>query len=152
MTISKTMRHLVFAAIAGLAPTLALADADAILAEGAKLCAAENNGTFGSDGAVRNMDLTGDETLETVVDEGRFTCSTAADLFNPEGVSKIHLLVNGTETVIPVRGWDTANWSGNMLILLQLSGTECEAAADAPCFATVVWGGESFHSIRDLTQ
>ena len=66
------MRHVLIAAFACLLPAVAFADADAILAEAAKACAEQDNGVFASDGAVRQIDMTGDGTEDTLVDEGLF--------------------------------------------------------------------------------
>lgn len=130
-------------------PTLAAADVDSILAEGAKACAAQDNGTFTSDGAVKAVDLTGDGKPDTVVDENFFKCSTSASLFNGgTGGSMVHFIVDGAEQSFLVKDWDTANWEGATLILLALHGGECGGAGVDPCFEALTWGANSFVSVR----
>ncbi|PZQ96688.1 MAG: hypothetical protein DI533_13940 [Cereibacter sphaeroides] len=146
------MRQLSLALAACLFPTLAAADADAIVAAGAKLCTERDSGTFTSDGAVRNLDLTGDGRADTVVDEALFKCSTAADLFAGPAGSKVHLLAEGTESSYLVQGWDTAIWTNRQLVLLALQGTDCGAEATDPCFEVLTWGGKGFLSVRPAAQ
>jgi len=83
------MRHILTAAFVWLLPAAAFADADAILADAAKACAEQDNGVFASEGAVRQIDMTGDGTEDTIVDEALFTCTTAASLYAGSGGSMI---------------------------------------------------------------
>jgi hypothetical protein len=143
------MRLLSLAIAAAALPTLATADVDTILAEAAKACAALDNGVLTSDGAVKEIDLTGDGTPDTVVDEAVLQCSTSASLFNGgTGGSVVHFLANGTETSYLVKDWDTANWEGATLILLALHGGECGGAGVDPCFEALTWGANRFVSVR----
>ena len=85
------MRHVLIAAFACLLPATAFADADAILAAAAKDCAEMDGGVFASEGAVRQIDMTGDGTDDTIVDEALFTCSTAASLYGGSGGSIVNV-------------------------------------------------------------
>lgn len=143
------MRLTALAFAATFFPLAALADVDAILAEGAKACAEQDGGTFASEGAVKDVDLTGDGKADTVVDEALFTCSTSASLFNGgTGGSMVHFIVDGSETSRLVQGWDTAQWAGATIILLALHGSECGVAGVDPCFEAMTWGANSFASVR----
>lgn len=147
------MRLPALAFAATLFPLAALADVDTLLADGAKACAAQDGGTFASEGAVKEIDLTGDGKADTVVDEAFFTCSTSASLFNGgTGGSIVHFLVDGNETSRLVQGWDTAQWAGATLILLSLHGSECGVAGVDPCFETMTWGANSFVSVRPKAE
>ena len=58
-----------------------------------------------TEGAVKEVDLTGDGKPDTVVDEALFKCSTAASLFNGgTGGSMVHFLADGSETARLVQG------------------------------------------------
>lgn len=142
------MRRTCLTLLLMLAPAVALADVDAILKAGAEACAEQDNGTFGSEGAVKEIDLNGDGTMDTVVDESLFSCSTAASLYGGTGGSTIHFLVDGTETTRLALAWDTANWSGVSMVLVALHGTECGATGIVPCFEAMVWHSGAFNSIR----
>ena len=84
-----SMRLAALALATALLPTLAAADVETILADAAKACAEQDNGTFTSEGAVKEVDLTGDGTADTVVDEALFQCSTAASLYGGTGGSMV---------------------------------------------------------------
>jgi hypothetical protein len=143
------MRLIAFAAVMLALPTVAAADVDTILADAAKACAAQDNGTLTTEGAVKEVDLTGDGKPDTVVDEAFFKCSTSASLFNGgTGGSMVHFLADGSETARLVKGWDTANWADSTLILLALHGGECGGAGVDPCFEALTWGANAFVSVR----
>ena len=137
------MHRLTLALAAALLPTFAAADAKSVLAAGEKLCTAQN-GSFGSDGAVKPVDLTGDGKPDTVVDEALFTCSTAKDLFGgPQGAT-VHFIADGGETARRVLGWDTAKWNNVMVVLLSLPGSACGGGDAQPCVEALTWGGSGF--------
>ena len=142
------MRLAALAIATAFLPTLAAADVETILADAAKACTEQDNGTFTSEGAVKEVDLTGDGTADTVVDEALFQCSTAASLYGGSGGSMVHFIANGSETTRLVQGWDTANWAGSTLVLLALHGSECGGAGVDPCFEAMTWGANSFVSVR----
>ena len=143
------MRLPMIALAAILAPGLALADVNAIVDAGAKACLEMDNGTFTSEGAVRQIDLTGDGTADdTVVDEALFKCSTSASLYGGTGGSVVHFLVGDTQTDAMVLNWDTARWNDNLLILMARHGTECGGVGSDPCYEALVWNGERFMAVR----
>ena len=142
------MRRLALTLAACFAPALAHADVKSILADATKLCADQNNGTFAANGAVKQIDLTGDGTADTLVDEALFTCTTAASLYGGSGGSLIHIFANGTQSDHLVQGWDTAKWNNSLLILLAVDGTNCNTIAAQTCYETLTWGKDSFLSVR----
>lgn len=142
------MRELTILLAALLLPQAALADAGAILADAAALCAGQDNGSFGSEGAVIQIDVTGDGQPDTLVDEGRFTCSTAASLYSGSGGSLLHVLVGEAQSDFLVQGFEVLNWSGNTLLLLALHGSNCNAIGAEPCFEALAWGDGRFLSVR----
>jgi hypothetical protein len=146
------MRLTILAAIALCAPTVALATPETILAEAAAACTEQDGGTFGSEGAVREVDLNGDGTLDTVVDEALFTCTTAASLYGGSGGSMVHFLVGEVEETRLAQGWDTADWSGLPLVLVALHGTECGGVGSDPCVEAMVWRDGRFHSVRPQAE
>jgi hypothetical protein len=131
-----------------LAPVAALANADAILSAAAVACAEQDNGVFASEGAIRQIDLTGDGTPETLVDEGFFTCSTAASLYGGSAGSLVHVFVGESQSTWRVQGYETARWGDRLIVLLALHGTFCNATGADPCYEALTWGGERFLSVR----
>jgi hypothetical protein len=146
------MRHLAIAALACLVPVAAMADPDAILAEAAKACAEQDNGVFASEGAVRQIDMTGDGTEDTIVDEALFTCTTAASLYSGSGGSMIHIFANGTESSFLVQGYETVRWANVLIILLAVDGSSCNTISANPCFEALTWAGDRFLSVRPAEE
>ena len=142
------MRHILTAAFVWLLPAAAFADADAILADAAKACAEQDNGVFASEGAVRQIDMTGDGTEDTIVDEALFTCTTAASLYAGSGGSMIHVFVNGAQSSFLVQGYETVRWADVLIVLLAVDGTACNTIAAAPCFEALTWVEDRFVSVR----
>lgn len=142
------MRLLLTSIALCLAPVAALANADAILSAATVACAEQNNGVFTAEGAVRQIDLTGDDTPETLVDEGFFTCSTAADLYSGPTGSLVHVFVGESQSTWRVQGYETARWGDRLIVLLALDGTFCNSTDTAPCYEALTWGSERFLSVR----
>ncbi len=143
------MRHVMTAVFACLLPLAAHASPDTILAEAAKACAELDGGVFASEGAVRQIDLTGDGTDDTLVDEGLFTCSTAASLYGGSGGSLIHVFANGTESSFLVQGYETVRWADRLIVLLAVDGSSCNTISANPCFEALTWvETEGFVSVR----
>lgn len=142
------MRYVLIAVLACLFPMTALADPDTILADAAKACAEQDNGVFASEGAVRQIDMTGDGTEDTIVDEALFTCSTAASLYGGSGGSVIHVFANGTESSFLVQGYETVRWADRLIVLLAVDGSSCNTISADPCFEALTWVGDRFVSVR----
>ena len=146
------MRHSLTAAFVCLLPAAAFADADAILADAAKACAEQDNGVFASEGAVRQIDMTGDGTEDTLVDEALFTCTTAASLYAGSGGSMIHVFVNGAQSSFLVQGYETVRWGDNLIVLLALGGTDCNTINANPCFEALTWVEDRFVTVRPAVE
>jgi hypothetical protein len=131
-----------------LLPFPALASVETILADGAAMCAEQDNGLFSSEGAVRSLDVTGDGQPETLVDTALFTCTTAASLFGGSGGSMIHVIVGDVQSDYLVQGYELLNWGGRTILLLALHGTNCNGIGADPCFEALVWNGDRFMSVR----
>jgi hypothetical protein len=144
-------RSLILVGLA-LLPAPALADAAAILSDAAVLCAAQGGGTFGSEGAVVQLDVTGDGQADTIVDEGRFTCTSAASLYGGSGGSTLHVFVGEVQSDFLVQGYEVLNWAGNTILLQALHGSECNGVGADPCFEALVWNGERFMTVRAPQQ
>ncbi|MCA3457743.1 MAG: hypothetical protein IOC92_03890 [Rhodobacter sp.] len=142
------MRHSLTAAFVWLLPAAAFADADAILADAAKACAEQDNGVFASEGAVRQIDMTGDGTEDTIVDEALFTCTTAASLYAGSGGSMIHVFVNGAQSSFLVQGYETVRWADVLIVLLAVDGSSCNTISANPCFEALTWVEDRFVSVR----
>ncbi len=142
------MRRFLIVLALALLPVPALAGTDTLLAEAAAMCADQDKGVFGSEGAVLHLDVSGDGQPDTLVDEGRFTCTTAASLYGGSGGSMLHVIVGDVQSDFLVQGHEILNWAGRTILLLALHGSACNSIGADPCFEALVWNGERFLSVR----
>lgn len=145
------MRLTAFACLAVLLPTAAAAadPVQAILDEAAAACASFENGTFAAPpAAMTAVDLTGDGRPDTVVDELRFTCSTAASLYGGTGGSLIHAVVGPTRADFLTLGWKVIPMGQDVVLLMAVHGLHCDGTGSDPCFEAVTWNGDRFLSVR----
>ena len=130
-----------------LTPAQALT-ADDIIAEARADCASFDKGEMVvMEGAVQEVELTATAPAEVLVDWSKFNCSTAASLWGGTGGQTMSLLSEGLRQDWLVLGWQVAQF-GQPVLLLQLHGTECGGTGSQPCVEALVWGGESFLSVR----
>lgn len=122
--------------------------AEDIIAEARADCASFEKGEMVvMEGAVQEVELTGAAPPEQLVDWSKFNCSTAASLWGGTGGQSISLLSSGLRQDWLVRGWQVVQF-GQPVLLLQLHGAECGGNGAQPCVEALVWGGESFLSVR----
>lgn len=142
-------RFYLFLLLAGLPLTPAQAlTVDDIIAEARADCASFDKGEMVvMEGAVQEVELTGAAPAEVLVDWSKFNCSTAASLWGGTGGQTMSLLTNGLRQDWLVLGWQVAQF-GQPVLLLQLHGAECGGTGSQPCVEALVWGGESFLSVR----
>ncbi len=119
-----------------------------ILAEARADCAGFEAGSLTvMEGAVQEVELTGTGPAEVLVDWSKFNCSSAASLWGGTGGQTLSLLAGGIRQDWLVLGWQVAQF-GQPVLLVQLHGSECGGSGSQPCVEALVWGGESFLSVR----
>lgn len=136
--------------LALLVPGVALAGpADDLLAQAAADCAAFDNGAFSAaPDAVQVVDLTGDGVPATVVDAGKFTCSSAASLFGGSGGSTLTVLIGGKAEEFLAEAWTVTDFAGRKVLLIWHNGVDCGGIGVDPCVEALVWGDGRFMSVR----
>jgi hypothetical protein len=87
------MRHLAFAFLLLGAATAVAGPVDDVLEEARKNCESFEGGIFEARDAVQPVDLSGDGVPETVVDESRFSCSSAASMYCGTGGCMVRAIV-----------------------------------------------------------
>jgi len=126
---------------------------DEIVATAGQACADLDGGEFAaSDDAVTRMDLDGDGTADTLVDEGRFACSTSATLFSPAGGARLHAIVAGRHDVWMAQAWRVVEWGEHKILLLAEHGSRCGGFGYQPCFEAIAWSDEGPRSVRGGSQ
>jgi len=116
----------------------------AILAERAAQCAELQDGTLTlEEGAVRQVDLSGDGAPDWVLDEARLSCSSAASLYCGTGGCTVHFLVGDTLASQYSKGWEAVDFGAFRTLLLQVHGTRCGGIGAHACVQALTWDGEA---------
>lgn len=124
-------------------------NADEILAAGEANCAGFENGAFSlRDGAITEVDLDGDGTADKVVEEAKFSCTSAASLYCGTGGCMIHFVVGDQVYSRLAKGWMPVKWAGDAIILLALHGSECGGTNLRRCYEAITWSEDGFRSVR----
>jgi len=88
---------------------------DDVLEEARENCARFEDGTFEPRDAVQRVDLTGDGMPETVVDESRFSCSSAASMYCGTGGCMVRAIVGDQTFSWLAKGWRVVDWAGDQI-------------------------------------
>lgn len=145
------MRGIIWAAMALLAATPAAGaeSADAAIEAARAACAGWENGELAvEDGAITEIDLTGDGQPETVLDESRLACSSALSLFCGTGGCMVHVFGAPQPYSRLAKGWRVIEWSGDRILLFALHGAECGGTNLRHCYEAVSWSDDGFQSVR----
>jgi hypothetical protein len=120
-----------------------------ILAAARQSCADLGGGEFAvSEDAVTRIDLDGDGSEDTLIDEGRFACSTSATLFSPTGGAQLHAVVGGRHNVWMAQAWRLVTWGKHQILLLAEHGSQCGGLGYQPCFEAIVWSEDGPRTVR----
>lgn len=140
---------LAFAAGLLLIPIAAAASpVDDLLSEAAQTCAGIDGGEMTApDGAVTSVDLSGDGTSDTILDESRLTCSTAASAFCGSGGCGVHAIVGDKVTSWLATGWRTIDWNQDTILLIGLDGGDCGGIGAERCYEAAVWSDGRFLTV-----
>lgn len=140
---------LVLAAGPGAADT-----AESVIGEARAACEGFENGVFATaPGTVTEVDLTGDGVPEQVVDEGTYSCSSAASMYCGTGGCTIVAVVGGAAHRFLVKGWRVVDWDGVPVLLTQIHGANCGGMGLVRCYEALVWDGEGrFLTVRPPAQ
>jgi hypothetical protein len=133
------MRLLLTGFLALIAPAAQAVTVDDVLAEARAFCASFDNGTItvGPD-VVQSVDLTGDDTPETIVDYGGIACSTMASPWGGTGGNTLSVLIEGQRFDHLAYGWKVVDFDGPVLLLSQ-HGVNCGATGSDRCVQALVW-------------
>lgn len=135
-------------AIAGAGAETTQEPPDRIIAEARSDCASLD-GEFSLLGeAVVEIDLTGDNKPETLLDASRFSCSTSASLFCGTGGCSISVLVDGQTYQWLSRGWKVVEWEPHIVLLLDRHGSDCGGNNMRSCVEALTWTEGGFSTVR----
>jgi len=126
---------------------------EGVLAEAAADCAAAENGVFSAaEGAVTEVDLTGDVMPDYVVSAAYFDCSTMASLWGGTGGAPIFVLANGQRRDATVLDWKVVPFEEEKVLLMWVHGSQCYVTGALACFDTMVFGLDGFAVPRPVSK
>lgn len=134
------MTRFVIAACLALAPLPAVAvTVDEVIAEAEAFCASFENGTVtvGPE-VVQSVELTGDDTPETIIDYKGIACSTMASPWGGTGGTTLSVLIDGQRFDHLAYGWTVVDFDGPVLLLSQ-HGVNCGGTGSDRCVQALVW-------------
>jgi len=123
--------------------------ASRLIDEARQNCAALDNGELGyQPGTIRLIDLNGDGVDDEIIDESTYSCTSSRTLFCGTGGCGLKVIVGDRILERLVKQWQTLEWDGDRLLLLQLHGAECGGSGLERCYEAVSWGDGDFRSVR----
>lgn len=140
------------AVVLSTAPALAADPVAAILDAARAGCASYENGRFDAGDAVTSIDLTGDGVPDHVVDESRFTCSSAASMYCGSGGCMLHAVVGQDSWRFQAEAWRVIDWDGQPIILIARDGGWCGGTGAQICYEAVSWSHGDMLSVMAPPQ
>ncbi|WP_299749552.1 hypothetical protein [uncultured Tateyamaria sp.] len=132
-----------------LSPGAANAETVSDVLEGVRTdCASIENGQLTvQDGAVRQVDLTGDGVPDDIVELRLLSCSTAASLFCGTGGCGIAVIVDQRRFDFLVKAWEIVPFGQDIVLLFNVHGAECGGSNLRRCYEAKVWSEGDFRSV-----
>lgn len=133
------------------APALAQST-EAVLAQAKADCVSIDNGSFTAPPeAVVQVDLTGDGTADTLIDSGKFQCTTSASYWGGTGGNWLAVIAGGKQFDLLAQEWQVIPWNNLPVLLLWHNGGDCGGAGADPCVQALVWSDfrETFMTVAE---
>jgi hypothetical protein len=136
------------ALIGGIMPSWAVDPAAEVLERSREHCRSINEGEFhADDGAVTQLDLTGDDVPEQVVDASHFSCSTAVTPYCGTGGCPLTVIVDRKPVEFLALRWKVINWDDQPVLLLHVDSAACDSNDWQPCIIALAWSDGSFRGV-----
>ena len=120
-------------------PAQAAGPVDTILTAAKSLCERLDSGRFDPGDSVQRLDLTGNGSPDSIVDESRFSCSSARSLYCGSGGCQLHAVVGDRSWSFQAEGWRVIEWGGRPILLIMRDGGWCGGAGTQTCYEAVSW-------------
>ena len=106
-------------------------------------CAEFDNGRFALEwGSIARVDLDGDGREDWVLNERKFSCSTAASIYSGTGGSMSHFLIDERLSSLLNQGWDITTVGSQRVLVADSPGSNCGGINPPPCMTASVWDRE----------
>ena len=119
-----------------------------VLEHGREHCRSISNGEFyAAEGAVTQIDITGDGVSNQIVDASQFACSTAVTPYCGTGGCPLTIIVNDRPFEFQAQRWKVVHWDEQPVLLLQVHSAACESNNWQPCIKAMTWSEGSFRGV-----
>ncbi|MEM9098629.1 MAG: hypothetical protein AAGC79_08890 [Pseudomonadota bacterium] len=111
-------------------------------------CAGWANGVLEmKPGSLTQVELTGDDAPEEIIDSSRFQCSSAASLYCGTGGCSIWVIAEGKATSLLVKDWQVVDHFGTPVLLSRIHGSECGGDNTRLCMRAYVWSDGALQTV-----
>jgi hypothetical protein len=134
------------ALILGLPPAHGSETANRIIDTASKACALEKGQFNAAQDATTKVDLNADGKEDEIIDEGKFSCSTASSLYCGTGGCMLHLVVDNRDHQFLSQTWKLAELGDAKVVITAVHWSQCRYKS--PCINAVVWRDGKFRTLK----
>jgi len=127
-------------------PANASETANRVIEAAKKSCTLEKGQFTAPDISTISVDLNADDKPDEIIDESKFTCSTAPSLYCGTGGCMIHLIVDGKDYKYLVKAWTIAELGEAKIFIIGIHWSEC--SYKSPCLRAITWRDGRFRSLK----
>ena len=122
--------------------------AEEVLEHAREHCRTIGDGEFyAQEGAVTQLDLTGDGVADQLVDASQFACSTAVTPYCGTGGCPLTIIVNDESFQFQAMRWKVIHWDEQPVLLLHVPSSACNSLNWQPCIKALTWSEGSFRGV-----
>lgn len=145
--VARLALAIILAATAGL-PARAGMPVEKLLAQASATCAAIDGGIMTvPEGAVTEVDFSGENSGDALLDESKLVCSTAASAYCGSGGCMLHAVIGDKVTSWQATGWRIIDWEQDKILLIGRDGGWCGGVGAERCYEAVVWSDGRFLTV-----
>lgn len=127
-------------------PAKASETANKVIEAAKKSCALQKGQFSAPEISTANVDLNADGKPDEIIDESKFTCSTAPLLYCGTGGCMLHLIVDGKDYKRLAKEWVMVELGTTKILIIGIHWSECNYKN--PCIRAVAWYEGRFRSLR----
>jgi hypothetical protein len=127
-------------------PAIASQTANRVIEAAKKSCTLEKGQFSAPEISTANVDLNADGKPDEIVDESKFTCSTAPSLYCGTGGCMTHLIVDGKDSKYLTKEWTIAQLGAAKILLISIHWSECNYKT--PCLKAITWQDRRFRGLK----
>lgn len=111
-----------------------------------KSCTLEKGKFTASELAKTSIDLNFDGKPDEIIDESKFSCSTASSLYCGTGGCMLHFIVDDKDYKHLTKEWAIAELGTSKVLIIGIHWSECNYKN--PCMRAVTWREGRFRSLK----